>query len=200
MQHTNQRHRRIFTVPKLQKKYIKLPAEIHDIFESIENPAERNAYIIALRDAGWTLQSIADVSEISRERVRQIVKVEETPVLTSPLNFPIPEVPLLEERKPAVYNEPNPEALQRLLELQPLAQKVRSGTRYREEAEEYSAILNRLHSEDGVPVYRLAKRLGITSGAVRFRLARYGYKVPTSNPTSRVYKQVITENRVLLNG
>jgi hypothetical protein len=95
-----------------------------------------------------------------------------------------------------VYIEPSPETLKRLLELQPYAQQVRSsGKKYRAEAEEYTSLLNHAHTVEGVTLYRLAKRLGVTHGALRFRLVRYGYK-KTVTATSKVYNPIIKENRI----
>jgi hypothetical protein len=73
---------------------------------------------------------------------------------------------------------------------------VRSnGTKYRKEAEEYTRLLNQAHVEEGVTLYRLAKRLGVTHGALRFRLVRYGYKTPV-NATSKVYTPILEKNRI----
>jgi hypothetical protein len=88
-----------------------------------------------------------------------------------------------------VFVEPSAETLARLKELQPKAQQVRSTSpRYRQEAEEYTALLNKAHVEEGVSVYRLAKRLGITHSSIRFRLARYGYKPTPTGSDSPVYR------------
>jgi hypothetical protein len=108
----------------------------------------------------------------------------------------IPEPPVKQEREKPVYVEPNPDTLARLLELQPYAQQVRSnGKKYREEAEEYTKLLNHAHTVEGVTLYRLAKRLGVTHGALRFRLVRYGYKQPVT-ATSKVYNPIVKENRI----
>jgi hypothetical protein len=95
------------------------------------------------------------------------------------------------------YIEPTPETLARLLELQPNAQKVRfNSTKFRKEAEEYTALINHAHTIERVTLYRLAKRLGVTHGALRFRLARYGYKEPPT-ATSRAYQVVLEKNRAI---
>lgn len=177
------------------KKHQTLPLNIHQAFEDIIETETRDALIRELRTIGWTLESIATASKLTRERVRQISLA---PALTS-VELPIdalPLPPLKPERPRPVYIEPTPETLARLLELQPLAQQVRSnGTKYREEAEEYTALLNHAHVNEGVTLYRLAKRLGVTHGALRFRLVRYGYKTPV-NATSKVYTPILAENRV----
>lgn len=190
------------TTTSESKKYVKknqrLPQEIHTAFSSLGNP-QRDYLIKELVDANWTYEAVANASGLTRERVRQIVKANEALAdeFSYNLDIEIPEPPLKEERPKPEYIEPSPETLQRLLELQPYAQQVRSnGTKYREEAEEYTALLNHAHTVEGVTLYRLAKRLGVTHGALRFRLVRYGYKQPVT-ATSKVYNPVRKENRAV---
>ena len=175
------------------KKHQTLPAEIKDYFDNFMDTDRRDQLIRELRDKDWTLESIASASGITRERVRQISKTPWAPIN---LGIDLPTPPLKPVKPKPVYVEPHPETLARLLELQPLAQQVRSnGKKYREEAEEYTALLNHAHVNEGVTLYRLAKRLGVTHGALRFRLVRYGYKTPV-NATSKVYTPILSENRV----
>lgn len=171
-----------------------LPPEVWDTFAAFGRDMEkRNAYARALRDAEWTLQSISDAAKLTRERVRQIVSETHTADIS---NLPIPEPPKHDRKAPREYVEPDPAKLARLLELKPLAQQVRlNSPLYREEAEEYTKLLADVHLNDKVTLYRLAKRLGVTHGALRFRLARYGYKVP-KNGESKVYTPIRAENRV----
>jgi hypothetical protein len=153
-----------------------------------------------LRNNGWTLQSIADLYGVSREMVRQMADKADLdtglPLLAKHgLTTPMPPLKPVKEKREFI--EPSPETLARLLELQPKAQAVRSfSTKFRAEAEEYTSLLNYAHTVEGVTLYRLAKRLGVTHGALRFRLARYGYKQPV-NGTSRVYKPVLDGNRAV---
>lgn len=184
------------------KKYIKknqkLPREIELAFSSLSG-AQRDALIKELVDANWTYEAIANASGLTRERVRQIANAFEelAKEFNFDLNIEIPEPPLKPERPKPQYVEPSPETLQRLLELQPYAQQVRSnGKKYRAEAEEYTALLNHAHTVEGVTLYRLAKRLGVTHGALRFRLVRYGYKQPIT-AKSKVYEPIIKENRAI---
>lgn len=175
----------------LQKTLLTLPHEVVDAFNAIDDVDVRNGYIAALREQGWTLQSLADVTEITRERVRQIAGNTEPEAE----DLPLPSPPRKTQKAKPQYVEPSPETLARLLELQPLAQKVRSNSsQYRSEAEEYTALLNYAHTVEGVTLYRLALRLGVTHGALRFRLARYGYKKPKEG-TSKVYSPIKAENR-----
>jgi hypothetical protein len=185
------------------KKYIKknqqLPTEIKLEFDKLSgNNAMRDILIKNLVDANWTYEAISNASGLTRERVRQIANAVErlADEFQYDLNIEIPEPPVKPERPKAQYVEPSPETLKRLLELQPYAQLVRAnGQKYRKEAEEYTALLNHAHTVEGVTLYRLAKRLGVTHGALRFRLVRYGYKKPVT-ATSKVYQPIIKDNRV----
>lgn len=193
------------TIMSEEKKYIKknqkLPEHIEVEFSRLSgNNSHRDVLIKSLVDANWTYEAISSASGLTRERVRQISngnKDIDTGAGYSGVD--IPEPPTKPERKKPEYVEPHPEILKRLLELQPYAQQVRAnGTKYREEAEEYTRLLDRAHTKDGVTLYRLAKRLGVTHGALRFRLVRYGYKKPLT-ATSKVYQLIIQENRVIEN-
>jgi predicted transcriptional regulator len=187
---------------ELQKTRLTLPEDVKTDFtqlmDSLATRAEqmeaKRAYARDLRDAGWTLQAIADLFGVSREMVRQMVGKAE---VTETHGLSVPQPPAKPVKAKREYVEPSADVLARLLELQPKAQAVRSHSKaYREEAEEYTRLLNYAHSVEGVTLYRLAKRLGVTHGALRFRLARYGYKKPV-NGTSRVYHPVIAENRAV---
>ena len=190
------------TMTTNDKNYIKknqrLPDNIHAIFPSLKGPA-RDALIKELVDNHWTYEAVANASGLTRERVRQISNAVDklATEFDVDLGIDIPEPPLKPEREKPQYIEPHPDTLARLLELQPYAQQVRSnGTKYRQEAEEYTALLNHAHEVEGVTLYRLAKRLGVTHGALRFRLVRYGYKKPVT-AKSKVYQPVIKENRAI---
>jgi hypothetical protein len=182
-----------------------LPQEVLDTFTNLAarttvNELERNAYIKALRERGWTLDSIGIAVGVTRERIRQIaVAVPMSEAIRVAANgYPIPEPPKVEEKSSPQYVEPSEETLKRLLELQPYAQQVRSyGKAYRKEAEEYTWLVNYAHTVEGVTLYRLAKRLGVTHGALRFRLARYGYKTSPVGQ-SKAYTPILEENRINL--
>jgi len=180
-----------------QKRMMKLPVEVASTFFDIREGDRdtRNAYIQELRLAGWTLDSISEASGLTREGVRQIVLKVGNDFTHTDLYVPaVPEV-VVADKAVKEYVEPKPETLARLLELQPLAQKVRGhSSEYRAEAEEYTSLLYKSHTDEGVTLYRLGKRLGVTHGAIRFRLARYGYK-PSVNGKSKVYDSILAENR-----
>ena len=183
----------------------KLPQDVLEAFAKIgTDTLQRNAYIRMLRDSHWSLQSIADAAGgMTRERVRQIVEgsyvgSDTLSALAGSLSYPVPTPPLKAVKQPKVYIEPSEETLARLLELQPLAQQVRSHSpRYRQEAEEYTALLYHVYKVEGVSLYRLAKRLGVTHGSLRFRMARYGY-LTTHNSNSSCYRPILNKNRYIL--
>jgi hypothetical protein len=190
----------ITTTPAATPAYIKknqmLPQHIFEAFEDIIDSDTRDQLIRELRNQHWTLEAIAAATHLTRERVRQIANATPTTPAVLDTGITIPTPPVKPERVRPTYIEPTPETLARLLELQPLAQQVRSnGKKYRAEAEEYTALLNHAHVVEGVTLYRLAKRLGVTHGALRFRLVRYGYKKPI-NATSKVYNPILAENRL----
>jgi transcriptional regulator with XRE-family HTH domain len=182
------------------KKNQKLPEQVYAAFESISSNIERDLLIKALADARWTYEAISNASGITRERVRQITNnVSSTTKDLDLLQLPveIPEPPVKLEREKREYTEPSPETLARLLELQPYAQQVRAnGKKYREEGEEFTRLINKARTEEKVPVYRIAKRLGVTNGAIRSRLVRYGYLKPKTG-TSKVYKPISEKNRLV---
>lgn len=165
------------------------------------NQSRTSAYIFALRQKKWTLLSIADALDLTRERVRQLEATADPKVVKSiiAVGFPVPDLPTVEIDVPdhSYVVSPSDETLNRLKELQPFAQKVRYNHKNnREAAEEYTRLLYKAIFEEGVTFYHLAKLLGVTHGAIRFRLARYGYIQPTTGK-SKVYRQIKTENRSL---
>jgi len=189
-------------VPITQRQTLPFIATV--ALNTIKDKDMRAAYIYVLRMKGWKLQAIADALDLTRERIRQI-ETKASPslaihVLADPGSFPIPELETMEIEvlAPPVYIEPSAETLARLLELKPLAQKVRyDHSAYRKEAEEYSALIWHAHSVEGVTLYRLAKRLGVTHGALRFRLARYGYIIPKEGK-SKCYTPIKQKNRAVI--
>lgn len=169
------------------RRNVSLPQEVIDSFDSVVGNTEaRDAYMRLLRDKGWTLQSIADaVGDISRERARQCVeKIGSrraanviSKIATKKNAFLVPELPDKPVKTPRVMVLPSDETLKRLRELKPLAAQVRySHSSYREEAEEYVALLWHAHTVEGVSVYRLAKLLDTIPAGIESRFVRYGFK------------------------
>jgi transcriptional regulator with XRE-family HTH domain len=183
------------------RKNLTLPAEATvalNIFKKDEMHL-RDAYIYVLRMKGWTLESIGAALGLTRERVRQLEArvdpLHALMILAHPGKYPVFELPTFTvEKEVTEFVEPSPETLARLLELKPIAEKVRSfSPTGREAAEEYTRLLNYAYTVEGVPLYRLAKRLGVTHGAIHFRLVRYGYL--STNGKSRAYQRIIDKNR-----
>jgi transcriptional regulator with XRE-family HTH domain len=169
----------------------------------VEDLPTRAAYVKALRMKGWTLQAIAGALGITRERIRQI-EAKASPsllvyVLSNPGNFPVPELETKEVEVPDTTPVvPSEVTLKRLLELKPFAQQVRwDQPEHRAAGEEYTALLWHAHSVEGVTIYRLAKCIGVTHGAIRFRLARYGYIQPIT-AKSKAYTPIKEKNRAVL--
>jgi transcriptional regulator with GAF, ATPase, and Fis domain len=182
------------TMSSIKKANQSLPIGIKAMFTSLTDSADRDNLIRSLNLVGWTQSSIARAIDLTRERVRQIcvTPMEET----GRTDFTLPMPPQHEVKEKREFIEPDPEALARLLELQPMAQQVRSNAmRFRAEAEEYTALVAKLHNQDGVTLYRLALRLGVTHSALRFRLARYGYKI-SEKGASKVYAPINPKNRI----
>jgi transcriptional regulator with GAF, ATPase, and Fis domain len=179
---------------KIKKANQSLPTEVVRLFNQIIDPTDRDNLIRKLHNAGWTQSSIARSIDLTRERVRQICVMENDPIGQTEFTIPMP--PSHEIKAKREFIEPDSKSLARLLELQPMAKQVRShATRFRAEAEEYTALIAKLHEVDGVTLYRLALRLGVTHSALRFRLARYGYKLSDSG-VSKVYQPINPKNRV----
>lgn len=185
-----------------KKTQLTLPPEVVSTFTRLEDDLDtRNAYIAALRRAHWTLQSISAATGITRERVRQIEQnAPEGIERALGADLPVPHPPVKEKKSPRVYVEPDAGKLARLLELQPQAQQNRhNSAEHRQAAEDYTALVWEVHNQDGVTLYRLAKRLGVSHGALRFRLARYGYKLPQTG-VSKVYTRIDPAHRVNVTG
>jgi DNA-binding transcriptional MerR regulator len=179
-----------------KKRLVKLPQAVRDAFLQIKDSDLRNSYIKSLRNEGWTLASISEVIGMTRERVRQIAANPETVELDKEVELVIPKLPFKPVRVLKEVKTPSPQLLERLLELQPLAQQVRSNAlRFRSQAEEYTNLLWTAYSVEGISLYRMSKLLGVTHSALRFRLIRYGYLVPKTDVKSKVYKPIATKNR-----
>lgn len=186
------------------RQHLQLPAAPTVKLNIITDTDIRKAYIYALRVKGWTLQSVGDALGLTRERIRQM-ESQASPslvisILSNPGEFPVPDLPTVDVEVPDVHVPvmPSDISLKRLLELQPFAQQVRyNHSPHRAAAEEYTALLWHVHSVEGVTLYRLAKCLGVTHGALRFRLARYGYITPKT-AKSKAYQPIKQENRAVI--
>jgi transposase-like protein len=188
---------------KYQKVSLTLPEETSNALQKADTNPDRNelkSYIVALRQEGWTLESIARPLGVSREWIRQMeadyADIEAATSFARSMGFTIPERPIIEKPPRAAKPQPDPEVLARLKELKSKAQLVRSSSpRYRAEAEEYTRLIFEENNTRGVPIARLARELGVSHGALRFRLVRYGYKQSASE--SKVYQPIRDKNRLV---
>ena len=166
-----------------------LPKEVSDVLKTLPLK-ERKAYATELSKAGWTLQSIADVLNLTREAIRlygHAKSNDETEVRLSITHLPIPPIPTRTISKELIKRvQIADDVLVELKELYSKARLVRGkGKNYRKEAEDFTKLAY-AQVERGVSTYAVAKALGITNSALTFRFSRYGYKV--SNGGSRVYR------------
>jgi len=154
-----------------------LPKEVADILRTL--PIK-----------GWTLQSIADVLNVTREAIRLYAKAQsnnESEVRKAIADFPVPPIPTRTVNREVIKRVPiTDDELVTLKELYSKAKLVRGkGKNYRKEAEDFTKLAY-AQIEKGVTTYALAKALGITNSALQFRFTRYGYKV--ANGKSKVYR------------
>ena len=159
--------------------------------------AEFQDYVVALRANGWSLSAIATPTGLSRERIRQLdepIGVALAVTNTTNRGYDIPELPVKPVVEKVRANTPNPDpaVVSRLLELKPMAQKVRGKSQsYRAQGNEYSELIASEVAR-GVPAYRVAKSLGVTHSAIKFRLVRYGYS--QSSSTAKVFRPIEYSN------
>ena len=183
------RKERVLITTKTKKSDLTLPKEVGETLRSLPL-AERKAYSNLLRNAGWTLQSIATEVGVTRENIRLYERsTPSAETLEKVKDLLIPEVPKVEIYADRVVKViPKPEVIAQLKELQAKASLVRGkGKAHREEAEQYTKLLYET-MESGVSGYRLAKELNVTHSAILFRLVRYGYA--TTEGKSKTYRQL----------
>lgn len=180
---------RVLVGTRVVKSDMTLPTECAEALRGLPL-AERKAYATLLRNAGWTLQSLATAINLTRESIRLYTLIEHTgEVLAKVKHLPIQQPPTVEVFKEMIKRvTPDPQVIAQLKELQPKVFLVRGkGKSNREEAELYTKLIYEL-MQSGVSGYRIAKELGVTHSALAFRLVRYGYT--TSNGKSRSYRQL----------
>lgn len=185
-------------ITKVQNHDLVLPYEVGKALRDLPI-AERKAYCLLLVEGNWTLQSIANELFVHRQTVLDYTRSAEAnnpDVLAKVWDLPVPKLPriVVSEKYVRDIVEIDSDVLKQLIELQPMAQLVRSHSpKYREEAETYTKLLAQ-EIDRGVTSYQLSKALGITIGAISFRLTRYGYK-PLGTGKSKAYNSIIEKNR-----
>lgn len=159
----------------VMQQHQELPASALKTIEEIKarnSSPDRDEYIKMLREAGWTLQSIASAHGMTRERVRQIA-AEPRMYFEDVKSLEVPAAPnRIVDIFESVEVELDPAVAARMLELSALARKPITNSA---EAFEFVALLNQ-EIERGVSGIRLAKMLGINHSSIYARLARYGYR------------------------
>lgn len=164
-----------------------LPQEVCDIFKEYRrtlSKEERNDYAYQLRKLGWSLESIARATGLTREMVRLIVKkIDIDTYYQSPHGLFSPSLPLpTPVRKIVIVSKRmliDPETLVRLKELHAVAKTLRGKTtKNRDIAREFSQLCHDLTLQ-GISTYTISKALGLSVGAVNLRLVRYGYRITT---------------------
>lgn len=160
----------------VMQQHQELPSSVLKTIEEIKernSSPDRDEYIKMLREAGWTLQSIASGHGMTRERVRQIT-TEPRMYFEDVKSLEVPQAP---SRTVNVFKsveiELDPAVAARMLELSVLARKPLTNTA---EALEFVSLMNQ-EIERGVSGIRLAKVLGINHSSIYARLSRYGYRV-----------------------
>jgi predicted transcriptional regulator len=166
-----------------------LPKEVADVLRTLPIK-ERKAYATALSKEGWTLQSIADVLNVTREAIRLYGTAksnDESEVRKAIASLPIPPIPTRTITREVIKRvQLADDVLAELKELYDKAKLVRGkSANYRKEAEDFTRLAY-AQVEKGVSIYAVAKALGITNSALQFRFTRYGYKV--ANGKSKVYR------------
>jgi len=157
------------------------------------NYALLNATLAEANRKGWTSTSLAEPLGVTRERVRQRV----TATGTNPL--PVDDLPDIPD--PPRFAEPPPGPVQPditdgmaawLRHMSDTARTVNGITPLDDPArgvsEAYTAVLADLYDR-GVPARRLADAVGVTKGAIVFRLRRHGYR--HSAPSQPVYRRIL---------
>lgn len=149
---------------------------LRHLYAMTDDPAFRpdfNNFVATLRNAGWTLQSIAAPLSITRERVRQVA-------LSGAVDHDlvVPAVPLKPRRERKVWPRLTDAQRTEIAELSVLAQQVRGWTPvdhpWRVASERLSEALAEARLR-GVRFRELAEAAGVSNEAIRFRLGRHGY-------------------------
>ena len=180
----------------VKQQHQELPASAIRTIESLwlRGTPSRDEYIKMLREAGWTLQSIASAHGMTRERVRQIAAeprlyFEDVKSL---------EVPVAPNRTVDVFEsievELDPAVAARLIELSPLARQYWKNN---DEALEFVALLHQ-EIERGVSGIRLGKLLGVNHSSIYARLARYGYRqTKSTSKHMQLNKRLVATESIL---
>lgn len=154
-----------------------------------QSPERRRAlsrysgYLTLLRDSGWSWQAMATAVGVSRQAVQQL------PAEVPPIFDGLSAVSMPPEREvqtqESSWSPPLPEDIRVELDrLRRASEGLRGPVRgtARENSPEarasaaFAALVNRLVTEQGYSVYRIATDLGLWHEAIRNRLAMWDYR------------------------
>jgi hypothetical protein len=148
---------------------------------------------------GWTFVALAQPLGLTRERVRQLANGATGHAdgidVPAPPQRPAPQPPGPPPPPSPALGEEEVAHLRRMWKM---ARKVNGATPadhpLRVLSRQFSAELAAAHSR-GVSVYRIAKQLGVSHSAIRYRLGRHGYMPLPPSMRHQQYKGV-TNRRV----
>lgn len=160
-----------WTVAKLVEMHEDCVAHLPKASEQNER---LNNYILALRNAGWTLAAIAEGMRMTREAIR-LRQARATRPDCSP---GIPALPV--KVKPAKKVKPRipDDVLKVMLDLKEQARRVNGPTPLDSPLRAASVRYSEMLAEqlvNGVTIYRMSQQLGVTVLGIKARLARHGY-------------------------
>jgi hypothetical protein len=116
------------TTEKVKNQHLTLPKEVGELLRTL-SVRDKKIYCYLLKQKGWTLQSMGDELGVTREMIRLYTKNADLSDTTSVSHLPIPELPvIITERIVHEPIKPDSDVVAKLLELQPLAQQVRSSS------------------------------------------------------------------------
>ncbi|HZM83815.1 MAG TPA: hypothetical protein VFC19_49485 [Candidatus Limnocylindrales bacterium] len=156
-------------------------AELRGLYTRLSAPsAELCATVSAARRRGWTLVSLGNALGVSRERVRQWA---ETADINQPITLEIPDLPPKPEPYKHVIPTLTPQQVEQLRDLRhkAMAMGCKDANHPAIAAGHEFAVMVNGYVAAGHRLRDIARELGITSGALRFRLGRWGfYGLPPS--------------------
>jgi hypothetical protein len=149
---------------------------LYAMADTIDGTRLADSYMLALREAGWSLQSIATPLGITRERVRQRI-----PQAARDLDLIVPSAP---KRQPWKRTKKRPNAhlgaseARRMRELHALASRLRGGHGeghpFRVASVQLTEAIAEARMRD-VPRREIAEALNVTVDAITMRLKGHGY-------------------------
>lgn len=189
--------RRGFQGPKWDPKIVVIGQVVPDEFadalrlmRSQKDPRLSPTLLLSIEE-GWTATALGNALGVTREAVlARAASAAESKARAWGVDIPAPPRKAEPEPRPAPP-EVSPKIAARLRALHAEARTVNGGTPAddprRGASVELSALLAELVAE-GFAVKYLARLMGVTYGAVRFRLSRHGYKPPSPSTAKDAYK------------